>query len=63
MQYWYDEQVRRYILQFIRIFHAFKVAEGGRDGKDIYLKDIWPSNKEIEDTLRSALNADMFIKS
>jgi len=35
MQYWYDEQVRRYILQFIRIFHAFKVAEGGRDGEDI----------------------------
>jgi len=35
MQYWYDEQVRRYILQFIRIFHAFKVAEGGRDGKEV----------------------------
>ena len=32
------------------------------EGKDIYLKDIWPSNKEIEDTLRDALNADMFIK-
>ena len=35
MQYWYDEQIRRYILQFIRIFHAFKVAEGGRDGEDV----------------------------
>jgi len=35
MQYWYDEQVRRYILQFIRIFHAFKVAEGGRNGEDV----------------------------
>ena len=34
MQYWYDEQIRRYILQFIRIIHAFKVAEGGRDGED-----------------------------
>jgi len=32
------------------------------DGKSIYLKDIWPSNKEIEDTLREALNAEMFIK-
>ena len=27
------------------------------EGKDIYLKDIWPTNKEIEDTLRDALNA------
>ncbi|MDB3886143.1 aconitate hydratase AcnA [Candidatus Pelagibacter sp.] len=33
-----------------------------KEGKDIFLKDIWPSNKEIEDTLREALNADMFIK-
>ena len=32
------------------------------DGKDIYLKDIWPSNQEIEETLRKSLNADMFIK-
>jgi aconitate hydratase len=33
-----------------------------KEGKDIYLKDIWPSNKEIENTLREALNAEMFIK-
>ena len=33
-----------------------------KEGKDIFLKDIWPSNKEIEDTLRDALNAEMFIK-
>jgi aconitate hydratase len=33
-----------------------------KKGKEIYLKDIWPSNKEIEDTLRDALNADMFVK-
>jgi aconitate hydratase len=33
-----------------------------KEGEDIYLKDIWPSNKEIEDTLRDALNAEMFIK-
>jgi aconitate hydratase len=33
-----------------------------KDGKDIFLKDIWPSNKEIEDTLREALNAEMFVK-
>jgi len=36
----------------------------GKDkkGKEIYLKDIWPSNKEIDDTLKDALNAEMFIK-
>ena len=33
-----------------------------KEGKDIFLKDIWPSNKEIEDTLREALNPEMFIK-
>jgi len=32
------------------------------EGKDIYLKDIWPSNKEIEDTLRNCLNPEMFVK-
>ncbi|WP_440924636.1 aconitate hydratase AcnA [Candidatus Pelagibacter sp.] len=34
----------------------------GKNGKDIFLKDIWPSNKEIEDTLKISLNADMFVK-
>ncbi len=33
-----------------------------KDGKDVFLKDIWPSNKEIEETLRNSLNAEMFIK-
>ncbi len=33
-----------------------------KEGKNVYLKDIWPSNKEIENTLREALNAEMFIK-
>ena len=33
-----------------------------KNGKDIYLKDIWPSNKEIETTLADSLNANMFIK-
>jgi len=32
------------------------------EGKDIYLKDIWPTNKEIEETLKQSLNAEMFIK-
>ena len=33
-----------------------------KDGKDIFLKDIWPSNKEIEDLMLSSLNAEMFKK-
>jgi len=33
-----------------------------KEGKDIFLKDIWPSNKEIEDTLKQSLNAEMFIQ-
>tara|TARA_S200000501_G_scaffold58914_1_gene49292 strand:- start:2756 stop:5425 length:2670 start_codon:yes stop_codon:yes gene_type:complete len=32
------------------------------EGKDIFLKDIWPSNKEIEETLKVSLNPEMFIK-
>ena len=30
------------------------------DGKPVYLKDIWPSNKEIADTLASSLTPEMF---
>ena len=33
-----------------------------KEGNDIYLKDIWPSNKETEDTLKQSLNAEMFIQ-
>ena len=33
-----------------------------KDGNDVFLKDIWPTNQEIEDTLRQSLNAEMFIK-
>ncbi len=32
-----------------------------KEGKEVYLKDIWPSNKEIQDTLNVSLNAEMFI--
>ncbi len=36
----------------------------GKDNKghDVYLKDIWPTNKEIEDTLKLSLNPEMFVK-
>ena len=35
----------------------------GKDenGQEIFLKDIWPSNKEIEEILQSSLSADMFV--
>ena len=37
-------------------FDLYKEPLGkSKDGKDIFLKDIWPSNKEIEDTLRESL--------
>ncbi len=31
-----------------------------RKGKPVYLKDIWPSNKEIADTVRKCVTAPMF---
>jgi aconitate hydratase len=34
----------------------------GADGKPVYLKDIWPSNKEVCDTIRQALSPAMFRK-
>ena len=34
----------------------------GADGKPVYLKDIWPSNQEIRETIRKALTPEMFRK-
>jgi len=31
-----------------------------RDGQPVYLRDIWPSNEEIESTLRASLKPTMF---
>src|SRR3954463_8107002 len=31
-----------------------------RDGKDVYLRDLWPSLQEIRDALQSALTPDVF---
>ena len=33
------------------------------DGNDVFLKDIWPSAQEIDDTIKSAISGDMFRKS
>tara|TARA_B100000700_G_scaffold103096_1_gene116252 strand:- start:711 stop:3380 length:2670 start_codon:yes stop_codon:yes gene_type:complete len=32
------------------------------DGREIFLKDIWPTNKEIEDVLKQSLKPEMFNK-
>ncbi len=31
-----------------------------QNGNDVYMKDIWPTNKEIEDTVRECLTPQMF---
>ena len=33
-----------------------------KNNQDVYLKDIWPSNKEIEDLILKSINAEMFKK-
>ena len=33
------------------------------DGNDVFLKDIWPSPAEVEETIAGAINSDMFAES
>ncbi len=33
------------------------------DGKPVYLKDIWPSDREVADKVRAAIGSEMFKKS
>ena len=35
----------------------------GKDGKPVYLVDIWPSQNEIEQAMESAITSEMFRKS
>jgi len=35
----------------------------GSDGQPVYLKDIWPSSKEIADTVTASVTAELFKKS
>jgi aconitate hydratase len=35
----------------------------GTDGKPVFLKDIWPSPKEIADTVRASIDSGMFRRS
>src|ERR1700755_3279927 len=32
-------------------------------GNDVFLKDIWPSQKDISDTIASAINTEMFTEN
>ena len=34
----------------------------GSDGSEVYLKDIWPSPTEVQDTIDSSINSGMFTK-
>ncbi len=33
-----------------------------QDGKNIFLKDIWPNTKEIQDCINQAIDSEMFVK-
>jgi aconitate hydratase len=35
----------------------------GRDGRPVYLKDVWPSSAEVAQTIEQAVQSDMFRKS
>jgi aconitate hydratase len=35
----------------------------GKDGKPVYLRDIWPSEKEVDSLIRSSIKSAMFHKS
>ena len=35
----------------------------GSDGQDVFLRDIWPSQKDIADTIASAIDREMFIQN
>jgi aconitate hydratase len=34
----------------------------GTDGKPVYLRDIWPSEREIQETMLAAVRSDQFVK-
>ncbi|AIG64111.1 aconitate hydratase [Corynebacterium atypicum] len=33
-----------------------------QDGNDVYLKDIWPSTQEIEDTINQAISRELYVQ-
>ncbi|WP_149539838.1 aconitate hydratase AcnA [Siccirubricoccus phaeus] len=34
----------------------------GKDGQPVFLKDIWPTQKEVDDTVHSVVTRDMFLE-
>ncbi|MGA2497478.1 MAG: aconitate hydratase AcnA, partial [Tepidisphaeraceae bacterium] len=34
----------------------------GKDGKPVYLRDIWPTQKEVQDTMRASISPEMFTR-
>jgi aconitate hydratase len=34
----------------------------GKDGKPVYLKDIWPSERELQETMLAAVKSEQFVK-
>jgi aconitate hydratase len=35
----------------------------GKDGKPVYLRDVWPTQKEVDDTIHSAVQASQYTKT
>jgi len=35
----------------------------GKDGKPVYLADVWPSQREVEEAVQNSISSDMFHKS
>ncbi len=34
----------------------------GKDGKPVYLRDIWPTQKEVQDVMRTSISPEMFTR-
>jgi len=47
-----------------RIDHDFEKSPLGKDknGQSVYLKDIWPSQKEVSDTIAASIDSGIFVK-
>ena len=35
----------------------------GKDGQEVYLADLWPPQREVEETIRKSISSDMFSRS
>src|SRR6202158_6270144 len=35
----------------------------GKDGQQVYLADVWPPQREVEETIRKSISSDMFTKN